>query len=63
MESHQKQFSKSNSAGANVMHSRYPCFSCSGGIQGLVLQNLEEWMNCLSFKQSSLNSVISQQGF
>ena len=30
---------------------------------GIVLGNLVEWMNCLSFKQSSLNSVISQQGF
>lgn len=44
---------QSNSAGAHVMDSRYPCFSCSGGIQGLVLENLEEWMNCLSFKRSS----------
>lgn len=35
---YQKQFSESNSAGASVMHSRYPSFSCSGGIQGLVLE-------------------------
>lgn len=54
---------QSNSAGANVMDSRYPCFSCSGGIQGLVLENLEEWMNRLSFKRSSPYSVFSQQGF
>lgn len=44
MASHQKQFSKTNSARTNVIYSRYPCFRDSGRIQGWVLETLEEWL-------------------
>lgn len=50
MASHQEQVSRSNPAGASVMDSRYLCCGCSGGILGVVLENPEAWMHCLSLQ-------------
>lgn len=61
MASYQKQFSKCNSVGASLMHSRYLCLAARAEPE-ISVRKSGRVENCLSFKQSSRSGVISQRG-